>query len=79
MAASAGIGMVIGTVIKNVQGATMTGVGISVVSAAVSGVMVPYSILPEVLKIFLERGMSGSSARGGFIIQSDGHRDDQNG
>lgn len=52
MAASAGIGMVIGTVIKSVQGATMTGVGISVVSAAVSGVMVPYSILPEVLRGF---------------------------
>jgi ABC-2 type transport system permease protein len=50
--ASAGIGMLIGTFVKNVNGATMTGVGISVLSAAISGVMIPYSILPGVLQGF---------------------------
>lgn len=49
---SAGIGMLIGTFIKNVHGATMTGVGVSVLSAAISGVMVPYSSLPGVLQAF---------------------------
>lgn len=52
VAASAGIGMLIGTFIKNVHGATMTGVGVSVLSAAISGVMVPYSALPSVLQAF---------------------------
>jgi ABC-2 type transport system permease protein len=50
--ASAGIGMLIGTFIKNLHGAIMTGVGIAVVSAAVSGVMAPYSSLPYVLQRF---------------------------
>jgi ABC-type multidrug transport system permease subunit len=52
ISASAGIGMLIGTFVKNVHGATMTGVGVSVLSAAVSGVMVPYSALPGVLQAF---------------------------
>ncbi len=47
---SAGIGMLVGTFIKNVQGAIMTGVGISVVTAAISGVMSPYSSLPPWLQ-----------------------------
>ena len=34
--ASAGIGMLIGTFIKHVHGAIMTGVGLAVVSAAIS-------------------------------------------
>lgn len=50
--ASAGIGMLIGTFIKNVNGAIMTGVGISVVTASISGVMAPYSSLPMVLQAF---------------------------
>lgn len=50
--ASAGIGMLIGTFIKHVQGAIMTGVGISVVTAAISGLMAPYSSLPTILKHF---------------------------
>ncbi len=50
--ATAGIGMVIGTFIKRLQGAIMTGVGISVVTAAISGVMAPYSSLPKVLQTF---------------------------
>jgi len=50
--ASAGIGMLIGTFIKHVHGAIMSGVGIAVVTAAVSGVMAPYSSLPWMLQQF---------------------------
>jgi ABC-2 type transport system permease protein len=50
--ASAGIGMLIATFIRNVQGAIMTGVGLTVVSAAISGVMTPYAYLPLVLQYF---------------------------
>ena len=41
---SAGIGMLIGTFVKHVHGAIMSGVGLTVVSAALSGVMTPYSL-----------------------------------
>jgi ABC-2 type transport system permease protein len=50
--ASAGIGMLIGTFIKHVHGAIMSGVGIAVVTAAISGVMAPYSSLPWLLQEF---------------------------
>jgi ABC-2 type transport system permease protein len=50
--ASAGMGMLIGTFIKQVHGAIMTGVGITVISSAISGVMTPYYYLPEVLQQF---------------------------
>jgi len=50
--ASAGIGMLIGTFIKHVHGAIMTGVGIAVVTASLSGVMAPYSSLPLLLQNF---------------------------
>lgn len=50
--ASSGIGMLIGTFIKHVHGAIMSGVGIAVVTAAISGVMTPYSSLPWVLQQF---------------------------
>lgn len=50
--ASAGIGMLIGTFIKHVHGAIMSGVGIAVVTAAISGVMAPYSSLPSLLQQF---------------------------
>jgi ABC-2 type transport system permease protein len=50
--ASAGIGMLIGTFIKHVHGAIMSGVGIAVVTAAISGVMAPYSSLPWLLQQF---------------------------
>jgi ABC-2 type transport system permease protein len=50
--ASAGIGMLIGTFIKHIHGAIMTGVGLTVVSAAISGVMTPYAYLPQVLQQF---------------------------
>jgi ABC-2 type transport system permease protein len=49
---SAGIGMLIGTFVKHVHGAIMSGVGLTVVSAALSGVMTPYSYLPSVLQSF---------------------------
>ena len=50
--ASAGIGMLIGTFVKHVHGAIMSGVGLTVVSAALSGVMTPYVYLPSVLQTF---------------------------
>jgi ABC-2 type transport system permease protein len=49
---SAGIGMLIGTFVKHVHGAIMSGVCLTVVSAALSGVMTPYSYLPSVLQSF---------------------------
>ena len=49
---SSGIGMLIGTFVKHVHGAIMSGVGLTVVSAALSGVMTPYQYLPSVLQSF---------------------------
>jgi ABC-2 type transport system permease protein len=49
---SAGIGMLIGTFVKHVHGAIMSGIGLTVVSAALSGVMTPYAYLPSVLQNF---------------------------
>ena len=49
---SAGIGMLIGTFVKHVHGAIMSGVGLTVISAALSGVMTPYSYLPSILQSF---------------------------
>lgn len=50
--ASAGIGLLVGTFIKHVHGAVMTGVGIAVVTSAVSGMFMPYSALPPSLQQF---------------------------
>lgn len=50
--ASAGIGMLISTFIRHVHGAIMTGVGLTVISAAISGVMTPYAYLPPLLQQF---------------------------
>jgi ABC-2 type transport system permease protein len=50
--ASVGIGLVVGSLIKNVQGAIMTGVGVAVVTSAISGIFFPYSMLPSVLQNF---------------------------
>ena len=50
--ASAGIGMLISTFIRHVHGAIMSGVGLTVISAAISGVMTPYAYLPSVLQQF---------------------------
>jgi len=52
--ASAGIGLLIGTFIKHVQGAIMTGVAISVVTASISGLFVPYRSLPSLLQDFAQ-------------------------
>jgi ABC-2 type transport system permease protein len=50
--ASAGVGLIAGTLIKNLQGAIMTGVGIAVVTSALSGLFAPYEILPVPLQTF---------------------------
>jgi len=50
--ASAGVGLIAGTLIKNLQGAIMTGVGIAVVTSALSGLFAPYEVLPVPLQTF---------------------------
>lgn len=50
--ASAGIGLLVGTFIRRLQGAVMTGVGIAVVTSSVSGMFMPYSALPPLLQQF---------------------------
>jgi len=50
--ASAGVGLMAGTLIKNLQGAIMTGVGIAVVTSAISGLFAPYQFLPAPLQTF---------------------------
>jgi len=50
--ASAGVGLIAGTLIKNLQGAIMTGVGIAVITSFISGLFVPYEGLPVPLQVF---------------------------
>jgi len=50
--ASAGVGLMTGTLIKNLQGAIMTGVGIAVITSAISGLFAPYEVLPVPLQTF---------------------------
>jgi len=50
--ASAGVGIIAGTLIKNLQGAIMTGVGIAVITSAISGLFAPYEVLPVPLQTF---------------------------
>ncbi len=50
--ASAGAGLMAGTLIKNLQGAIMTGVGIAVITSAISGLFAPYEVLPVPLQVF---------------------------
>jgi len=50
--ASAGVGLIVGSLIKNIQGAIMTGVGIAVVTSAISGIFYDYTMLPAVLQKF---------------------------
>jgi len=50
--ASAGVGLIAGTLIKNLQGAIMTGVGIAVITSFISGLFVPYESLPVPLQTF---------------------------
>jgi len=52
--ASAGVGLIVGSLIRSVQGAIMTGVGIAVVTSAISGVFFQYSMLPPVLQKFAQ-------------------------
>ncbi|MDD5659646.1 MAG: ABC transporter permease [Actinomycetota bacterium] len=52
--ASAGIGLIVGSLIKSIQGSIMTGVGIAVVTSAISGVFFQYSMLPPVLQKFAQ-------------------------
>jgi len=50
--ASAGVGLIAGTLIKNLQGAIMTGVGIAVITSFISGLFAPYEVLPVPLQVF---------------------------
>ena len=52
--ASAGVGLIVGSLIKSVQGSIMTGVGIAVVTSAVSGIFFQYSMLPPMLQKFAQ-------------------------
>jgi len=49
---SAGVDLLVGTLIKNLHGAIMTGVGIAVVTSAISGLFAPYQFLPAPLQSF---------------------------
>lgn len=71
--ASAGIGMLISTFIKHVHGAIMTGVGLTVVSAAISGIMTPYIYLPTLLQQFAKTYpiSSANSAVTYLLVGSD--------
>jgi len=67
--AAAGIGMLIGTFIKHVHGAIMSGVGTAVVTAAISGVMTPYASLPWLLQQFARiYPISSASAAITFLL-----------
>jgi ABC-2 type transport system permease protein len=50
--ASAGVGLIAGTLIKNLQGAIMTGVGLAVITSFISGLFAPYEALPVPLQTF---------------------------
>jgi ABC-type polysaccharide/polyol phosphate export permease len=49
---SAGLGIIFGSLVKNVQGAIMTATSIAVITSAISGVFFDYSMLPKVLQVF---------------------------
>lgn len=51
---SAGIGMILGSIATSEGSATHIGVGVTVITAAISGVFAPYAALPEFLKRFSE-------------------------
>ena len=52
VAASAGVGLLLATFVHRQEGAIMSGVGISVISAAISGMFAPYNMLPAGLQAF---------------------------
>ena len=50
--ASSGIGIIIGTFVKNINGATITGIALAVVSSNLSGMTFPFFMLPKALQTF---------------------------
>ncbi len=50
--AASGIGLIIGTLIYSEQGAVYSGIGISLITAFISGIFNPYSGLPAALQTF---------------------------
>ncbi len=50
--ASGGIGLIIGSIAGRERSATSIGVGVSVITSAISGVFAPYQYLPKGLKLF---------------------------
>jgi ABC-2 type transport system permease protein len=69
--ASAGVGLIAGTLIKNLQGAIMTGVGFAVVTSAISGLYAPYEVLPAPLQMF-SRVYPISSAQASIVYLLSG-------
>ena len=51
---SGGIGVIFGSMIAGEGAATHIGVGVTVVTASISGLFTPYSTLPDILKRFAE-------------------------
>jgi ABC-2 type transport system permease protein len=67
--ASAGVGLIIGALIKQLQGAIMTGVAISVVTAFISGLFAPYSSLPAFLQAFARiYPISSASSLASYVL-----------
>jgi len=64
--ASAGVGLIVGTLIRKPQGAVTTGVAIAVILAALSGVFAPADLLPAPLQVFA-RVYPISSARTSIV------------
>ena len=50
--ACGGIGLIIGSVVKNTQGAITTGSALAVITSFISGIFVPYDALPSFLQSF---------------------------
>ena len=50
--ASAGIGLILGSLIKSVQGSAFLGLAVVLILAFISGIFVPYSQLPAALQAF---------------------------
>jgi ABC-2 type transport system permease protein len=69
--ASAGLGAIIASLIKPIHGAIMTGVGVSVITAAIGGMFTPYEYLPSALQTF-SRFYPVSSANSAIIYLLSG-------
>ena len=69
---ASGAGIIIGTFIKNINGAVITGVGIAVVSMSLAGVTFPYAFLPNVLQAFSRfYPFSSSNAIISFMLSTE--------